>query len=79
VENSAETFGFLASPSARSYNMRVSGYGASHLRPNPSLSLMTSDTRQPISKIRAAYGGRSARSFCLSGKEMKETKNEVAW
>jgi len=40
---------------------------------------MTSDTRQPISKIRAAYGGRSARSFCLSGKEMKETKNEVAW
>ena len=24
-------------PSARSYNKRVSGYGASHLRPNPSL------------------------------------------
>ena len=27
----------------------------------------TSQPRKTISKIRAAYGGRSARSFCLSG------------
>jgi len=45
--NSADTFGVLASPSARSYNRRVSGFGASHLRPNPRFA-RTSDTRRTL-------------------------------
>ncbi len=40
----------LALPSARSHNKRVSGYGASHLRPNPRFA-RTSDTRQTLDEI----------------------------
>jgi hypothetical protein len=49
----AERFGTscLASPSTRSYNKRVSGYGATHLRPNPCFAPQTSDTRQPLYAI----------------------------
>ena len=38
----------LASMLSHSDNKRVSGFGTSCLRPNPSLSLGTSDTRQPL-------------------------------
>lgn len=34
-----------------SHNKRVSGYGASHLYPNPRYT-RTSDTRQPLSEMR---------------------------
>jgi len=35
---------------ATAANKRVSGFSASHLRPNPSLLLRTSDTRQMFCK-----------------------------
>jgi hypothetical protein len=50
--DSAETFGFLASPSARSHNKRVSGSARyARLDSNPSLKLRASDIRQPLSEI----------------------------
>ncbi|MBT9145657.1 MAG: hypothetical protein DDT42_01532 [candidate division WS2 bacterium] len=53
LHDSAETLGFLASPfRARSYNKRVSGYGATHLRPNLPFG-QTSDTRKPLYEITA--------------------------
>ena len=49
--NSAETFGFLASHLARSYNKRVSGSAhCVRLDPNPRYA-RTSDTRQPLCEI----------------------------
>lgn len=36
---------------AQAYNKRVSGFVLSVLRPNPSLMLRTSDTRQTLSAI----------------------------
>ena len=42
-----------AFPSVRSLNMRVSGYDASHLRPNPRYT-RTSDTRRALDEIERA-------------------------
>lgn len=52
AHDSSETFGFLASPSARSYNKRVSGSLTFGLL-DPNLRRYTtqiSDTRQPVSR-----------------------------
>lgn len=50
THDSAETFGFLASPSARSYNKRVSGSlrctRSAHIC--SAIAPQTSDTRQPL-------------------------------
>ena len=40
----------FASTLTGSHNKRVSGFGASHLRPNPAFG-WTSDTRQPLGDI----------------------------
>lgn len=45
-----DTSGAVAPSSSGVYNRRVSGYGASHLLPNPRFA-WTSDTRQPLSEI----------------------------
>ena len=48
--DSAKTFGFLASPLARSYNRHISGFVPSTLRPNSPFG-RTSDMRRPLSEI----------------------------
>jgi len=45
----------LKTAEAQTPNKRVSGYGASHLRPNPRLSARTSDTRQTLYAIEIFY------------------------